>query len=222
MDSQISRQLEERRKEMVRRQLRPRGINDEAVLNAMGKVPREKFLPEDMVQSAYLNSALPIDEGQTISQPLVVAMMTQLLEVKSRDRILEIGTGSGYQTAVLAEIALEVFTVELLPSLAVTAKGRLEGMGYSNIHFRTGDGTLGWKESAPYDGILVAAGGPKVPESLLAQLAVGGRLVIPVGLELEFQELIRVRRTSPLEFKKENLGPVKFVPLLGQEGWNPV
>lgn len=207
------------RKEMVERQIRARGIRDERVLEAMARVPREAFVQKSMTEFAYEDTPLPIEEAQTISQPFVVAHMTEALEPEPGDRVLEIGTGSGYAAAVLGEVADEVYTIERHRSLAETAGRRLRELGYGNVHVRCGDGTKGWPEHAPYDGIVVAAGGPDVPRSLREQLAVGGCLVIPVGPATHLQQLLRIRRTGEDEFEEEDLGAVRFVPLIGEEGW---
>jgi protein-L-isoaspartate(D-aspartate) O-methyltransferase len=206
------------REAMVRRQLRDRGIGDPGVLAAMARVERHRFVPEDARSAAYDDTPLPIGQGQTISQPLMVALMTQALQCGAGDRVLEIGTGSGYQAAVLAELGCTVFTVERDPMLAREASERLRLLGYERVRVRQGDGTLGWPEEAPFRGILVTAGGPKIPEPLKAQLEpAGGTLVIPVG-EAGYQELIRLRRAEE-DFQEENLGGCRFVRLIGEEGW---
>jgi protein-L-isoaspartate(D-aspartate) O-methyltransferase len=209
----------ELRREMVDAQLVARGIRDPAVLQAMSTVPREAFVPADQVQFAYADAPLPIGQGQTISQPYIVALMTEALEVTPDDRVLEIGTGSGYAAAVLSRIVKEVCTVERRPELARAAEARFQQLGYHNIHVHTGDGTLGWTERAPYDGIVVTAGGPAIPEPLLDQLEQGGHLVTPVGPRPDLQELIRVRRSGEGAYRQENLGRVRFVPLVGEAGW---
>jgi protein-L-isoaspartate(D-aspartate) O-methyltransferase len=195
-----------------------RGVRNERVLEAMGHVPREAFVPEELGEFAYQDAPLPIGEEQTISQPLVVALMAEAAELKPSDRVLEVGTGSGYAAAVFAELAGEVYTVERHDSLARTAADRLRTLRYDNVHVVHGDGTLGWPDHAPYDAILVAAGGPSVPPPLVDQLAPGGRIVIPVGETLRDQRLIRVTRT-PEGLKREDLGGVRFVPLIGRRGW---
>lgn len=207
------------RKQMIDYQLVARGLRDQTVLNAVSAVLREKFIPTDLVEFAYNDSPLPIAASQTISQPYIVALMTAALELKPDERVLEVGTGSGYAAAVLAEIAKEVYTIERHKILANTARKRLEELGYKNIQVLYGDGTLGWPEHAPFDAIVVAAGGPDVPETLKQQMAIGGRLVIPVGASLHAQRLVRVRRISEDEYKEEDLGSVRFVPLIGAAGW---
>jgi protein-L-isoaspartate(D-aspartate) O-methyltransferase len=209
------------RREMVEHHILARGVRSEPVLKAMRKVAREQFLPERLQEFAYEDSPLPIAEGQTISQPYIVAFMAEALLLKGGETVLEIGTGSGYAAAVLAEIAKDVYSVERIGQLAEKAAVTLSDQGYYNVHILHGDGTRGWPEHAPYDAIAVAAGGPKIPESLRSQLKIGGRLVIPVGADLRAQELVRVTRISETEFKSEDLADVRFVPLLGQEGWQP-
>ena len=209
------------REDMVENQIAARGIRSEAVLGALRKVPRDAFLPERLREFAYEDSPLPIAAGQTISQPYIVALMTDALDLAGGATVLEIGTGSGYAAAVLAEIAGEVYTVERIGELAEKAASTLAALGYRNVHVMHGDGTLGWAAAAPYDAIIVAAAGPEVPELLKQQLKVGGRLVIPVGSDPRAQELVRVTRTSNDEFKSEDLADVRFVPLVGKEGWAP-
>jgi protein-L-isoaspartate(D-aspartate) O-methyltransferase len=204
---------------MVERQLAARGIRDPRVLGAMGKVPRETFVSARQVAFAYDDGPLPIGEGQTISQPYVVARMTEALTLTRTDRVLEIGTGSGYSAAILAEIVGEVYTVERLPSLAERARQHLAELGYASVHVLCGDGTLGWPEHAPYDAIVVTAGGPKVPPALLDQLAIGGRLVMPVGAVSCDQCLVRVVRAAAEDYRREELDAVAFVPLIGAQGW---
>jgi protein-L-isoaspartate(D-aspartate) O-methyltransferase len=206
---------------MVEQQITARGVRSEAVLNALRKVPRELFLPGRLREFAYDDAPLPIEAEQTISQPYIVALMTEALALKGGEKVLEIGTGSGYAAAVLAEIAGEVYTVERIEQLADTAALRLADLGYKNVHVRHADGTLGWPEHAPYDAIIVAAGGPQIPDTLKRQLKVGGRLVIPVGTDQRAQELIRVIRSSDDKFHTEDIADVRFVPLVGQEGWLP-
>lgn len=210
------------RSDMVEQQIASRGVRDEAVLDAMRKVPREAFLPDRMLEFAYEDAPLPIEADQTISQPYIVALMTEALALKGGERkVLEIGTGSGYAAAVLAEIAGEVYTVERIGQLAQEAALKLTELGYKNVHVRHADGTLGWPEHAPYDAIIVAAGGPEIPDTLKRQLKVGGRLVIPVGANPRVQELVRVTRSADDKFETEDLADVRFVPLVGKEGWSP-
>jgi protein-L-isoaspartate(D-aspartate) O-methyltransferase len=209
----------EERERMVELQIAGRGVRDPAVLAAMRKVPRECFVSDVQADVAYDDGPLPIGEGQTISQPYVVAVMTEAVRLKPGDRVLEIGTGSGYAAAVLAVIVAEVYTIERIESLAERARRRLADLGYANVHVRYGDGSLGWPEHAPYDAIVVTAGGPDVPRSLLAQMAIGGRLVMPVGSVPRFQRLVRVVRTGEDTYDREALEDVAFVPLIGAEGW---
>ena len=209
------------RDEMVEKAVFARGVRSELVLNAMRAVPREAFLPERLHEFAYQDSPLPIEEGQTISQPYIVAFMTEALALQGGERILEIGAGSGYAAAVLSRIADEVYTVERIGQLAEKAASRLADLGYQNVHVRHADGTKGWPDHAPYDGIIVAAGGPTIPESLKEQLKIGGRLVIPVGRDPRVQELVRITRVSENRYDREDLADVRFVPLIGQEGWAP-
>lgn len=204
---------------MVQTQIADRGVRDERVLAAMRTVPREAFVPDHLAGQAYRDHPLPIDEGQTISQPYVVAWMIEALQPHPGDRVLEIGAGSGYAAAVLSRVVDEVYTVERFPALARQAGQRLERLGYLNVLVRVGDGTLGWPEFAPYDGIVVAAGGPEVPRPLLDQLAPGGRLVIPVGPRPDLQTLVRVTRLRDGRLREEDLGAVRFVPLVGAQGW---
>src|SRR5664279_3500230 len=207
------------RAEMVERNIVARGVRDDLVLEAMRKVPRELFLPENLREFAYEDLPLPIAGEQTISQPYIVAFMAEALMLKGGENVLEIGAGSGYAAAVLSEIAADVYTVERLGQLADKAAGLLAELGYDNVHVLHGDGTKGWPEHAPYDAIVVAAGGPQVPESLKEQLKIGGRLVIPVGADQRSQELVRVTRISKDEYRSEDIADVRFVPLIGEEGW---
>ena len=209
------------RDEMVEKAIFRRGVRSELVLNAMRAVPREAFLPDQLREFAYQDSPLPIEESQTISQPYIVAFMTEALALQGGERILEIGAGSGYAAAVLSRIAGEVYTVERIGQLAEKAAARLADLGYHNVHVRHEDGTKGWPEHAPYDGIVVAAGGPEIPESLKEQLKIGGRLVIPIGRDPRVQELVRVTRISENRYDREDLADVRFVPLIGEEGWAP-
>jgi len=205
---------------MVQRQIERRGIHDSRVLAAMRKIDREAFLPEAMREFAYEDSALPIEEGQTISQPYIVARMVEAAGLQPADRVLEVGAGSGYAAAVMAELAARVYTIERHPALARLAETRLHALGYDNVDVRTGDGTLGWPEAAPFDAIIAAAGGPQVPEALKEQLAIGGRLVMPVGRIPNHQQLIRLTRVSDDRFDSETLDEVMFVPLIGAQGWD--
>jgi protein-L-isoaspartate(D-aspartate) O-methyltransferase len=206
---------------MVERHIADRGVRDPLVLAAIRGVAREAFLPESLHEFAYDDAPLPIDQGQTISQPYIVALMIEALQLKGGEKVLEVGTGSGYAAAVLSRIAKDVYTVERHGALASKATQALTEAGHRNVHVLHGDGTLGWAEHAPFDGIVVAAGGPRVPESLKAQLRVGGRLIIPVGEDRGLQELVRVTRLSDDEYQSEELADVRFVPLVGKEGWAP-
>ncbi len=209
------------REEMVSRQIESRGVRSRQLLDAMRKVPREQFLPEALREFAYDDSPLPIAAEQTISQPYIVAFMIEGLALTGGETVLEIGTGSGYAAAVLAEIAGKVFTIERIEELASAARSTLAKLGYDNVEVVHGDGTLGLPAEAPFDAIVVAAGGPSVPESLKEQLRIGGHLVIPVGTYRGVQELVRVTRLSKTEFQTEDLADVRFVPLIGEEGWTP-
>jgi protein-L-isoaspartate(D-aspartate) O-methyltransferase len=206
------------RARMVAEQLEGRGITDTAVLQAMQTVPREKFVPDEFIFYAYDDGPLPIPANQTISQPYVVAFMIAAMGLRPSDKVLEIGSGSGYAAAVLSRIVAEVHTVERHGNLVQYARERLAALGYDNVHVHQGDGSLGWPEFAPYDGIIVAAGGPVAPPALKKQLAVNGRLVMPVG-KRGSQTLVRLVRKNEDEFAQTKLGPVKFVPLIGAEGW---
>lgn len=209
--------FEKERREMVETQIKARGIRDERVIQAMLKVPRHRFVPSSLISLAYGDHPLSIGEGQTISQPYIVALMTEALAPKEHERVLEIGTGSGYQTAILAELCREVYTVERIPSLSKNAMKVLEELGYRNIKFGIGDGTLGWEEYAPFDGIIVTAGAPSFPAPLLNQLAEGGRLVIPCGDEFS-QSLYKVTKRGN-RIEEEDLGGCRFVKLIGAYGW---
>ncbi len=202
---------------MIREQLKSRNIQDDRVLQAMAVVPRHRFVAPSYEAQAYDDQALPIAAGQTISQPFIVALTAAALSLKPTDRVLEVGTGSGYAAAVLSRLAAEVYTVERHRELAITAARRFDDLGYPNIWVQVGDGTRGWDEYAPFDAIAVAAAGPSLPRSLLLQLADGGRLVIPLGGRDE-QRLTRVVRHGD-RYRQESLGPVRFVPLIGVEGW---
>lgn len=207
----------DRREAMVREQLAARDVRDERLLAAFRRVPREALAPEVPLEEIYADHPSPIGHGQTISQPYMVALMLQPLHLAGTERVLEIGTGSGYQAALLAELSAEVFTVERIPELADAARARLAALGYSNIRFRTGDGTMGWPEEAPYDAIVVSAGARGIPPPLIAQLADGGRLIIPVG-EAGYQELALIERKGA-DYSRKDLGGCRFVKLIGQEGW---
>ena len=213
------RTLAQQRLRMVDEQLRGRGLRDERVLGAMAKVPRERFVGSEDVPNAYGDFPLPIGAGQTISQPYIVAAMVQALEPHPEDRVLEVGTGTGYQAAVLAELVREVWTIERHAELAQRAQENLQGLSYSQVHVIHGDGSLGLPEHAPFDGILVAAAAPRIPDALVAQLADGGRLVLPVGSRLEQQ--VQVVRKLGDQISVTPHDPCRFVPLLGEEGWEP-
>ncbi len=205
---------------MVDSQIRSRGVADIRVLKAMEKIPRHLFVDEGLIDQAYNDNPLPIGERQTISQPYMVAVMTEALGLQGSEKVLELGTGSGYQTTILAELAERVFSIERISSLASKARKVIESLGYFNVVIRVGDGTYGWREEAPFDGILVSAGSPDIPGPLVEQLTVGGRLVIPVGGRLT-QTLYRVTRLSESveDVKKEDLGGCRFVNLIGEYGW---
>ena len=201
--------------------MRRRDIRDPRVLDAAGQVRRETFLPAELAGFAYGDRPLPIADGQTISQPYIVALMAQAAGIGSGDRVLEVGTGSGYAAAILSLLAAEVFTIERHAGLGEEAGARLARLGFANVQVKIGDGTLGWPEAAPFDAILVAAGGPSVPDSLKAQLAPGGRLVMPVGGRGTDQRLIRLTRARDGGAREKDLGGVSFVPLVGEQGWAP-
>lgn len=207
----MSQNFEQEREGMVQTQIEARGVRDEKVLKAMREVPRHLFVPENMKVYAYQDEPLPIGKGQTISQPYIVAYMTEVLRLKGDERALEVGTGSGYQAAILASIVKEVFTIDIVESLSLGAQKVLSSLGCKNIYFKVGDGTLGWKEHAPYDVIMVTAAPDTVPQALKEQLNVSGRMVIPVGAT--FQELVLVIRERK-KFKEKKLLPVRFVPLV--------
>lgn len=202
---------------MVESQLIPRGIKDKRVLDAMRKVPRHIFISTYLQDKAYNDSALPIGEGQTISQPYMVAIMTELLELKGNEKVLEIGTGSGYQAAILAELAKEVFTIERIETLAKNAEERLLLLGYKNVHVKADDGTSGWEEKAPFDRILITAGAPHVPKPLIDQLADNGTIIIPVGDRL-VQRLLIIKKSDGKLIEEYHV-PCVFVPLIGEYGW---
>src|SRR3954454_3957447 len=208
------------RERMVRGLIAARGVRDERVLAGLGRIPRQLVLKEHLRNQAYGDHALPIGSGQTISQPYIVARMSELLEVGPEHSVLEIGTGSGYQTAVLALLARRVYSLELVPELAQSAIPRIRQLGFDNVKIQVFDGTVGWSEWAPYDRILVTAGAPKLPEPLLGQLAPGGTLLIPEG-QLNLQKLVLYRRSPRGEIRRKEGEDVAFVPLLGRHGWKP-
>ncbi len=205
------------RKRMVEEQLMPRGIFDEKVLNVFRTVSRHDFIPEMSLENAYADYPLPVGEGQTISQPYMVALMTQSLQLKGPERILEIGTGSGYQTAILAKLARQVYTIERFDTLANRAKLVLDDLGFTNIKIKLGDGTEGWEEFAPYEGIVITAGAPSIPPPLIEQLAEGGRMVIPVGGA--FGQILTLVRKKDGNLTQEEICGCVFVPLVGRYGW---
>lgn len=209
---------ESRRQHMVSDQLRRRDIVDPHVLAAFGSVERERFVPGELTPHAYDDAPLPIGSGQTISQPYVVAMTVQALQLRGHERVLEIGTGSGYAAAILGSLVREVETVERIEELASAAAERLARLGFTNVHVHHGDGSVGWPVRAPYEAIAVAAGAPRPPRALLDQLAIGGRMVVPHG-DVDHQQLARITRRDTVHFDEEDLGEVRFVPLLGVEGW---
>jgi protein-L-isoaspartate(D-aspartate) O-methyltransferase len=208
------------RRRMVATQLVQRGIRDPNVLAAMRMVPRERFVSRDMAEFAYEDSPIPIEEGQTISQPYIVAAMIDAAQVRAGSNVLEVGAGSGYAAAVLSQIAAHVYAIERREALVQLAGARFELLGYRNIELRLGDGTCGWPQASPFDVILVAASGPAVPRALKDQLAIGGRLVIPIGTDSD-QRLVKVTRARDNEFHQEDLGAVSFVRLVGEQGWSP-
>jgi len=205
------------RERMVEQQLVDRGISDVRVLAAMARIERHRFVQDALAVRAYEDRPLPIGERQTISQPFMVGLMTQSLELRGDERVLEIGTGSGYQTAVLAELAATVFSIERIAALATGARETLDALGYHNVAIRVADGTLGWAEEAPFDAILITAGTPQVPRPLVAQLCDGGRLVFPIGEE-ELQTLVRIRKHGG-KLEEEYFGDCRFVKLVGRYGW---
>jgi protein-L-isoaspartate(D-aspartate) O-methyltransferase len=211
--------LARKRRRMVETQIAARGVRNTRVLEAMGMVPREAFVPEDLAEFAYEDGPLPIGAGQTISQPYIIGLMAELADPGPADKVLDVGTGSGYAAAVMSRMAARVYTIERNPELAESAARRLEQLGYDNVEVRCGDGTLGWSEAAPFDAIVVGAGGPEVPRALREQLEIGGRLVIPVASDGAGQKLLLVRRTAAETFEEEDCGAVAFVPLVGEQGW---
>jgi protein-L-isoaspartate(D-aspartate) O-methyltransferase len=215
----MEKDFEKLRQKMVEEQLISRGIEDETVLEAFKKTAREKFMLEKNRDYAYLDSAQSIEAGQTISQPYIVALMLQALKLKKDDRVLEVGTGSGYAAALLAEIVKEVYTIERIEELAIKARKVLQELNYQNVEVEIGDGSLGWEEKAPYDAILVSAAAPYVPEKLIEQLAGRGRLIIPVGRRSGVQQLKLITKKYNGKVKEESLEYVRFVPLLGEDSW---
>ncbi len=207
------------RQAMVERQIKRRGIRDPALLDAMREVPRELFVLEKYRPAAYDDAPLPIPANQTISQPYVVALMIRALNLEPDACVLEVGSGSGYASAVLGRMVREVHAVERHEELAEYARERLQKLGYDNVHVHHADGSTGWPASAPYDGILVSASGPRIPQALERQLAIGGRLVMPIGRARGMQNLVRLTRLGEDEFREQNMGGVRFVPLIGEEGW---
>jgi protein-L-isoaspartate(D-aspartate) O-methyltransferase len=210
---------EQRRHRFVSEQVEGRGVHDPLVLAAMRRVPRELFVPKKLRDAAYADHPLPIGAGQTISQPYIVAFMIDALCLRGGEKVLEVGAGSGYAAAVLAKIARGVYTIERIGHLAKMAASNLEKAGCSNVHVRHADGTKGWVEEAPFDAILVSAGAPDVPKTLERQLAIGGRMVVPVGPERHVQALLRITRVTEDKFERENIADVRFVSLIGDEGW---
>lgn len=207
-------ELDQARLLMVEEQIRARGVSQPEVLDAMAAVPRHLFVPESQRDQSYEDRPLPIDYEQTISQPYIVALMTELLDLSGNEKVLEIGTGSGYHSAVLARVADEVYSIEILEPLANRAATRLRALGFANVHVRAGDGYAGWPEEAPFDAIILTAAPPRLPQPLLDQLKVGGRMVAPVGDYL--QDLNLVVKTGPHEFEKKRIAPVRFVPMTGE------
>lgn len=207
------------RSQMVKHQIAVKGIKSKALLAALKTVPREKFVPANLKKFSYEDTPLPIGEGQTISQPYIVALMIETLNLKGGGKVLEIGTGSGYAAAVLSLIVDKVYTVERIEQIASNAAATIKSLGYKNIHVLKGDGTLGWKKHAPYDAIVVAAGSPSIPNILKEQLKIGGCLVIPIGNHKHLQKLVKVSRISESEYTEEHIADVGFVPLIGKQGW---
>lgn len=212
-------ELSELRERMVATQIAARGVTDARVLAAMQRVPRHLFVSPELAEFAYDDAPLPIGDGQTISQPFMVALMVEAAEIEPGTRVLDVGTGSGYAAAVAAELGAEVYSIERHPALAHAAERRLSELGYDAVHVREGDGTLGWPEAAPFDAILVAAASPEIPDPLKRQLTIGGRLVLPVGPDARRQSLLRIRRTEDGSYAEEDLGDAVFVPLIGAAGW---
>lgn len=210
-----------RQRERLVTELRTQGIGDEAVLEAIGRVPRHEFVPAEVRHLAYANHALPIGHGQTISQPYVVALMSELLDVEDGDRVLEVGTGSGYQAAVLAELGCRVYTIEIVEELASTARERLERLGYEGVEIRHGDGYAGWPDRAPFEGVIVTAAPEEVPEPLIEQLEQGGRMVIPLGPQAGYQYLTLLVKSESGEVRTRRVLPVRFVPFVREEQGPP-
>ena len=217
MIAKESTKYERQREDMVKRQIEGRGITDPNVLTAMRKVPRHLFVSEALRDQSYGDFPLPIGEQQTISQPYIVAEMTQALQLTKDDRVLEIGTGSGYQAAILAEISYKVYTIERIHSLLIKTRRLFDQLHYHNIITRYGDGTVGWADESPFDAIIVTAGAPKIPNALISQLAIGGRMIVPVG-DQHTQELIKIYRDEK-GIHRSNLGGCRFVKLVGENGW---
>lgn len=216
--AKITDEMSIQRLRMIERLRGHYNVSDERVLEVMASVPRHLFVPEAIKSQAYNDNALPIAGGQTISQPFIVARMTELLELQANEKVLEIGSGSGYQTAILASLARKVFAIERLNTLAFEAERRLAFLGFRNVVVKAGDGTTGWDAYHPFDAILVAAGGPEIPEPLVRQLKIGGRLIVPVGKDKSSQSLTRVTRRE-IGTTVEDFGPCMFVPLIGEHGW---
>ncbi len=206
------------RERMIQRLREHYKIRDEKVLDVMNRIPRDLFVPEALKSQAYKDNALPIAANQTISQPFIVARMTELLELNPQSKVLEIGAGSGYQTVILSQLAQKVYAIERVPQLAAETQNRLQSFGIQNVALQCADGTNGWEAHAPFDAILVAAGSPSVPKPLLNQLKIGGKLIVPVGQDQKTQKLIRVTRTAK-DFQTEDFGACAFVPLIGEHGW---
>lgn len=210
--------FEAQRESMVEHQIRRRGVKDPATLQAMLNVPRHLFVPPDLQKYAYEDSPLPIGLDQTISQPYIVALMTEAAQLTPEARVLDIGTGSGYAAAILARIVSKVYSIERIEPLAIQAAARIKELGYDNVTVKAGDGTLGWPEAGPFDAIIVTAGAPVIPESFMSQLKEGGRVIIPVGDALS-QQLLRLRKGPKGEYSRELIEHVRFVPLIGEQGW---
>lgn len=218
---EVANRFAARRRQMVLDQISARGVHDGKVLDAMGKVAREEFVPEPLREAAYHDGPLPIGDGQTISQPYIVAAMAEALRLSGHEKVLEIGTGSGYGAAVLSHLAGEVHTIERIPALAIRASETLHRLGYRTVHVIEGDGSVGWAAAAPYDAVVVTAEGPRIPPTLRAQLKPGGRLVMPICNNEHNHSLVRLTRASDGADVIDNLMAVRFVPLIGAEGWSP-